>query len=78
MLGQKRILVLSLGSALMFLHTRSKLTANLAHIGDGAFRARDALYDIPPSLCGKEVLHVLQFFSERFRWLVGDVEVVVP
>ncbi len=46
MKGQKLILVLPL----MFLHTRSELTASLAHIGGGAFRARDAIHNIPPTI----------------------------
>ncbi len=54
----------------------SKLAASSAHIGAGALRARGAIDDIPPSLREKVVLHVHQCFLERFRWLVGDVEVV--
>ncbi len=50
----------------------------MAHIGAGALRARDAIHDIPPSLCEKGVLHVHQCFPERFRWLVGDVEIILP
>ncbi len=48
----------------------------MAHIGAGTLRARDAKDDIPPSLRGKGVLHVHQRFPERFRWLVGDVEII--
>ncbi len=48
----------------------------MAPTGAGALRARDAKHDIPPSLRRKGALHVHQCFSERFRWLVGDVEVV--
>ncbi len=48
----------------------------MGHIGAGALRARGVIHDIPPSLRGKWVLHVHQCFSEGFRWLVGDVEVV--
>ncbi len=76
MLDQKGILVQSPDSTLVFLHTCSELVASLAHIGAGALRARDAIHDIPPSLRGKVVLHVPQCFPERFRWLVGDIEVV--
>ncbi len=60
----------------MFLHSCGELAASLAHIGAGALRARDAIHDIPPSLRGKGVLHVHQCFPERFRWLVGDVEII--
>ncbi len=48
----------------------------MAHIGAGTFRARGALHDIPPSLRGKGVLHEHQCFPKRFRWLVGDVEMI--
>ncbi len=40
--GQKGMLVLSPFSALIFLYTRSKLTASLAHVGAGALRYLDA------------------------------------
>ncbi len=53
MWGHKGILVLSPDSTFVFLRTRSKLAASLAHLGVGALRARDA------SLRGKGVLHVL-------------------
>ncbi len=76
MQGQRGILVLSPDSALIFLHTHSKLTATLVHKGAGALRARDAIHNIPPSLRVKGVLHVHQCFSVRFRWHVGDAEVV--
>ncbi len=74
--GEKRIFVLAHDSTLVFLHTRSKQMASLAHIGAGALRTGDAIHDIPLSLRGKGVLHVHQCFAERFRWLVDDVEVV--
>ncbi len=48
----------------------------MAHMGVGALKSRGAIHDIPPSLYVKGVLHVQQGFSERFHWLVGDVEVV--
>ncbi len=35
-----------------------------------------AIHYIPLSLRGKGVLHVHQCFSEGFRWLVGDVEII--
>ncbi len=44
--GQKRILALSPDSTLMFLQTRGKLKASLAHTGAGALRARNAIHDI--------------------------------
>ncbi len=48
----------------------------MGHIGAGALRARGAIHDLLPLLRGNGVLHVHQCFSEGFRWLVGDVEVV--
>ncbi len=50
----------------------------MAHIGAGTLRARDATHDIPPSLRGKGVLQEHQCFPERFRWRVGDVEIIGP
>ncbi len=76
MQGQKGILVLLHDNTLMFPHMRGSLTASLAHIGAGTLRAKNALHGIPPSLRGKGVLHVHQCFPEKFRWLVGDGEVV--
>ncbi len=67
--------ILSPDSALMFFDTHIKLTASLAYIGAGALSAKDAIHDIPPSLRGKGVLRVHQCFSERFRWIVSDVEI---
>ncbi len=61
---------------LVFLHTYGELAASMAHIDAGKLRARDAIHDIPPPLRRKGVLHMHQCFSERFHWLVGDVEVV--
>ncbi len=76
MKSQKGILVLSHDGTLMLLHTRGKPTASLARIGAGALRTRDALLNILPSLRWKGVFHVHQCFPERFRFLVGDGEVV--
>ncbi len=46
MQGQKEILVLSPDSALMFLHTRSKLKVSLAHIGaDRKYQPFEPLQD---------------------------------
>ncbi len=48
----------------------------MAHIGAGILRTGNAIHDIPPSRRGKGVLHMHQCFPERFRWLVGDVEII--
>ncbi len=60
----------------MFLHTRGKLTASLAHAGAGALRTMDAIDDILLPLRGKGVLHEPLCFPGRFRWLVVDGVVV--
>ncbi len=41
------------GGRVMFLHTRGKLEASLAHIDAGVLKTRNAMHDNPRSMRGK-------------------------
>ncbi len=71
--GQKRNFVLPSDCTLMFLHARDKPTASFAQKDSEALRARNLTHNVPR---WKRVLLVYLCSLERFRWLVGDGEVV--
>ncbi len=74
MRGQKLILVLSPDGTLIFLGTRSKLTASFAHIGTEALRAWDAMHDGPLPLRWKRVRHAYaSALRMDFVWLLEMV-----
>ncbi len=70
MKGQKLILVLSPDGTLIFLGTRSKLTASFAHIGTEALRAWDAIHDVPLLCVGSGYASALRM---DFVWLLDMV-----
>ncbi len=58
--GEKRILILSVDGAFVFLHTCAELPTGLAHVGAGTFRAWYLVHHVPLLLRWEFVLRTYQ------------------